>query len=70
VLSVALLVGRGVERRLREEQILTFQALLFILFPHPFHERQKLQDRNFKTETSTVTRSFDETTETPTSGAP
>jgi hypothetical protein len=33
--------------RLREEQILTFQALLFILFPHPFHERPKLQDRNF-----------------------
>jgi hypothetical protein len=33
--------------RLREEQMLTFQALLFILFPHPFHKRQKLQDRNF-----------------------
>jgi hypothetical protein len=35
--------GGGVEKGLREEQILTFQALLFILFPHPFHKRQKLR---------------------------
>jgi hypothetical protein len=36
-----------VKKGLREEQMLTFQALLVILFPHPFHKRQKLQDRNF-----------------------
>jgi hypothetical protein len=34
--------GRAVKKGLREEQLLTFQALPFILFPHPFHE-----DRNF-----------------------
>jgi hypothetical protein len=59
VLSVALLVGRGVERRLREEQILTFQALPFILFPHTFHKDKLRQSQTEPPEISFSARTLD-----------
>jgi hypothetical protein len=55
--------GGGVEKGLREEQILMFQALPFILFPHAFHKDKKLrqsQELRHKQETSDDARHLHE----------